>query len=395
MTPYHNQNINGYSALNTQLITDPSSLRDIVPSWDLLARQALEPNPFYESWMLLPALEQLLEQHHDVSVLLIWKDASHSLLIGFFPLTAEQTYQKMPANHWTNWLHAHCPLGTPLVHQDHAIQAVVSFFQWLQKQVHITAFSLNKIPLEGLFIRIFKDVAQEQKQLLDDSDYWERALLNSTLSPDDYLQMYQGNRKLKKYRRLRQRLSEVGDLEFHTLMPGQTRHLDQWIREFLQLEQSGWKGEKHTALACRPNERVFAEELIRHAAMRGQLMMMKMTLDDTVIAIHMSILGATFGAFAFKGAYDERYAKYSPGVLLDLENIYVTLDNKQTITWMDSCATPDHPVLNRLWAERKRMVNLHVSTRHILSKPLVYVMRTLRVWKIRYASRKSLHAVAA
>ena len=32
-------------------------MKDIVPAWDDLAARALEPNPFYESWMLLPAIE--------------------------------------------------------------------------------------------------------------------------------------------------------------------------------------------------------------------------------------------------------------------------------------------------------------------------------------------------
>lgn len=369
--------------MNTQLITDFASLRDIVPAWDVLARNALEPNPFYESWMLLPALERLVEQGSSVSILLIWKDSSHSLLIGMIPLTDEHTYHKVPANHWTNWLHVHCPLGTPLIHQDYAIQSVVVFNQWLAKQSEIAVFSFNKIEMDGSFYRVIKEVAKENHQLCDDSDNWTRALLNSSLSAEDYLHLHQGNRRLKKFRRLRQRLSEIGDLEFHTLLPNCTRHLDQWIKEFLALEQSGWKGEGNTAMACKKNERLFAEEFMRHAAMRGKLMMMKMTLDDQVIAMHLCVLGSNTGAFAFKSAYDERYAKYSPGVLLELENIYVALDNKALITWMDSCSIPEHPVLNRLWAERKPMTNLHLSTQYWLSKPLVYVVRVLRLWKNR------------
>jgi hypothetical protein len=37
--------------------SDPASLRAIVPEWEALAADAAEPNPFYEHWMLLPALE--------------------------------------------------------------------------------------------------------------------------------------------------------------------------------------------------------------------------------------------------------------------------------------------------------------------------------------------------
>ena len=34
----------------------PTELDCIVPAWEALARAALEPNPFYEHWMLRPAI---------------------------------------------------------------------------------------------------------------------------------------------------------------------------------------------------------------------------------------------------------------------------------------------------------------------------------------------------
>src|ERR1044072_9823974 len=39
-------------------IKDFASLEQYVPAWEDLARSALEPNPFYESWMLIPALQK-------------------------------------------------------------------------------------------------------------------------------------------------------------------------------------------------------------------------------------------------------------------------------------------------------------------------------------------------
>ena len=36
---------------------DAAALRALVPDWEALAADAAEPNPFYEHWMMLPALE--------------------------------------------------------------------------------------------------------------------------------------------------------------------------------------------------------------------------------------------------------------------------------------------------------------------------------------------------
>ena len=58
------------------------------------------------------------------------------------------------------------------------------------------------------------------------------------------------------------------------------------------------------------------------------------------------------GVFRFKIAYDEKYSKFSPGLILEetyLKQLY-TMDE---IKWGDSCADADSPTLNRFWTKRK------------------------------------------
>lgn len=91
----------------------------------------------------------------------------------------------------------------------------------------------------------------------------------------------------------------------------------------------------------------------------------------------LNFLAATQGADKLKIAYDEQYAAYSPGVLMELENLRLTLD-EGLFDWMDSCAIPNHPMINHLWAERRLMGNINISTSHLLSKPLIHTMRFIR-----------------
>jgi CelD/BcsL family acetyltransferase involved in cellulose biosynthesis len=58
------------------------------------------------------------------------------------------------------------------------------------------------------------------------------------------------------------------------------------------------------------------------------------------------------GAFAFKIAYAEELAAHSPGVLLELENIR-RIHGEPHVQWMDSCAAPGHPMIERLWKEHR------------------------------------------
>ena len=60
------------------------------------------------------------------------------------------------------------------------------------------------------------------------------------------------------------------------------------------------------------------------------------------------------GAFSFKTAFDEEYARFSPGVLLQQANLDILADAR--VAWVDSCAAPDHPMIDSVWRERRRLV---------------------------------------
>jgi Protein involved in cellulose biosynthesis (CelD) len=297
--------------LITQLVTAIRELRDIVPAWDSLTRHALEPNVFYESWALFPALESLSAQDR-VAVLLVWSDATHSRLTGLFPLVQQHSYQQFPARHWLNWLHPHCPLGTPLVDKLYATETLQALFEWLHEHSGALAFSLNKIPAEGEFAHYLRLCAQDQGCLLNEKDIWERALLKAETSGENYVLMHQRKKKRKEYSRLRRRLESLGKLEFQVLLPGQGQSLSDWINDFLRLEEQGWKGRALTAMSCHGGEREFAEHLMRNAAANGQLMMLRLLVDGKSIAIKLNLVSATQGSYALKIAYHEDYAAYSP-----------------------------------------------------------------------------------
>ena len=57
------------------------------------------------------------------------------------------------------------------------------------------------------------------------------------------------------------------------------------------------------------------------------------------------------GAFSYKTAFDEDYARFSPGVLLQRENL--ALLERDGIDWVDSCAAQDHPMIDHFWRERR------------------------------------------
>src|SRR5438552_2405850 len=100
-----------------QVLRDRESLAAIVSPWEELAAHALEPNPFYEPWILLPALRAQGEgeQFRCIS---IWDEGR---LLGLFPFERRRRFKGLPVTTLTSWRHSAYLLCTPLVRADAAI----------------------------------------------------------------------------------------------------------------------------------------------------------------------------------------------------------------------------------------------------------------------------------
>jgi hypothetical protein len=89
-------------------------------------------------------------------------------------------------------------------------------------------------------------------------------------------------------------------------------------------------------------------------------MMLALYCGEHPVAMKCNFL-AREGSFAFKIAYDEAFARYSPGTLLELENIR-EFHRRPGLQWMDSCAAPEHFMVNRLWLDRRPLVDFITAT---------------------------------
>ena len=65
------------------------------------------------------------------------------------------------------------------------------------------------------------------------------------------------------------------------------------------------------------------------------------------------------GTYSFKTTFDESYARFSPGVLLQRENL--ALLARDGIEWADSCAAADHPMIDRIWREKRPIARVSIA----------------------------------
>jgi hypothetical protein len=324
-----------------------------IAAWDDLAAQAIEPNAFNESWFLRPALEQF-DPGERVQLFTLWDD---NRLCGLMPLTGLSHYGRWPMPNVQNWLHHNAFLGTPLVRGGYA----GAFWQALLAQIDAAPGQSLFAHFNGLDIN--GELATELEALCaaDDRRHalvhrTERAFLEKGLSPEAYLENAVRAKKRKELRRQKNRLSEEGALTF--ARDSGATGLAEWTQGFLLLEKRGWKGSNGSALACADNTQALFAEALAGAAIAGKLERLDLRLDGKPLAM-LATFHCAPGSFSFKTAFDEDYARFSPGVLLQIENLAL-LEQRDT-AWCDSCASEGHPMIDSLWTGRRAIGRYSVA----------------------------------
>jgi len=324
-----------------------------IARWDALAQWASEPNPFHESWFLLPAL-RAFDPEHEIKLLCL---ESGGQLAGMLPVRRSARYYGHPIPHIANWLHGNAFAGTPLVAQGFERAFWRELFAWCDSHPGGALFlHLAQLPAEGALADALAQVLGEQGRQGAAVMREERAMLRSSLSPEAYLEESLSGKKRKELRRQHRRLEEEGELSVER-QEGRD-HLSAWIEEFLALEHAGWKGAKGSALACETGTARLFRDALQGAAARGRLERLAIRLDGRPLAMLATFLCPP-GAFSFKTAFDEDFARFSPGVLLQRENL--ELLTRPEIEWADSCAAEDHPMIDHFWRERRTVVRHNIA----------------------------------
>src|SRR5262249_42281226 len=186
---------------------------------------------------------------------------------------------------------------------------------------------------------------------------FNRALFRPRADAETYLAAVLSTGNRKELRRQRKRLGELGRLEGVTPQPGGDAAAR--VARFPALEAAGWEGQEGTALGAHQVERDYFRAIAAAAHARGRLLLLALELDGRPVALKCNFLAGE-GSFAFKIAFDENYARFSPGVQLELENVR-ELHARPGVRWMDSCAVAQHFMINRLWVDRRTIQTVVVA----------------------------------
>jgi CelD/BcsL family acetyltransferase involved in cellulose biosynthesis len=176
----------------------------------------------------------------------------------------------------------------------------------------------------------------------------ERALLAPAGERADYVERALPRKKLKELGRQLRRLGDDGAVAWDVARDPAA--IGAALADFLALEEAGWKGRAGTAVARDASLRAFLETAVSALAREGRAEITRLMLAGRAIAA-LIVLRSGDTAWCWKIAYDEQHARASPGVQLMLQATKALLA-VPGLTRVDSCAAPDHPMIDHIWRER-------------------------------------------
>jgi CelD/BcsL family acetyltransferase involved in cellulose biosynthesis len=339
-------------------------------SWQALAERTVEPNVFYQPSLLLPAL-RAFGGSADLALVLVLGEPPESArradppeLLGLFPLERRLAANDWPVSYLRLWTGDYSYVPVPLLRQGRAAEALGAFFDWLESQRRAAPLlEMERLPLGGPFHGLLIDELARRQAHVHVKHSYTRALYEPDGPIEEYLQRVLPAKDRRELQRQRKRLQELGKSEIVSIGP----HDDvaAWAEEFLALEANGWKGRHGTAFVSRENDAQFFREMFPAALAAGDLSSTALRLDGRALAMQI-LLHAGSGAYGYKTCYDEEYARYAPGLQLEIDlmeraasGISAAAPNgrptpaTRPLRWIDSAAVSDHPLFNRIYGERR------------------------------------------
>ncbi|GAA0785905.1 GNAT family N-acetyltransferase [Roseibium denhamense] len=324
--------------------------------WQELADTSIDPNPFFTPGFLQAYLR-------DMSVspvrLVGVRDKVSSRWLAAAPVGRRRNGLVLPMT--GTWATEYAPLGTPLLH-DQANEAVLRLF--------LEAATGQSGTLAIPYLPVTSKTATRFKDAFQNGACWsvrsERAGqiggADEAVSPTAGLSA----KRRKEMRRLLRRLEDHGRVTFDSLVAGQAIA---GFEAFLTLEEAGWKGRIGTALNSRPQTAAFARSAIRAKAENGGVRIDQLWAGDTLVAA-LVLFVEQGQVYSWKIAFDERFAKYSPGAQIA---VYAARQNLglEGFQGADSLAVSGHQMIEPLWRGR-----VETGTLLIGSGPLTRLRQT-------------------
>lgn len=326
-------------------------------AWRSLAGRARESNPFGLPAYLLPAARTL--EGGEETDLLVVRDGSRWL--GCVALRTRPKFSDLLLPCVRTWNHPYAFLWTPLVDRD-AVDGVAAALVRAPSRWRARAF----VALEGIADGPLADALLDAPAAGGTAPFVHGGLSRAAIvrrPHDDYVASHASGKRRRELRRTRRVLSE--------LLGDEPRLVDatddpEAAERFLALEAGGWKGDAGSALASDPRHAAFFRAVWDGFRARGAAHILELRGARRVAAAVFCVsTGDT--VFSLKLGVDEALHRGAPGVHL-MADLASWFHERTDADLLDSCAVPEHPMMDELWPDRRELTTVVLPARGALGR---------------------------
>ncbi len=369
------------SGLHWDVLTcGAAELQTHAAAWASLANRALEPDVFFHPDFAIPAARLLPDQQHCLFLFAYCTDEEGARWLGGLLVLEPPRLGRTSVAY--SWQHDFACLSGVLLDQEVAPAAMSALLAWIDAELpraHVVC--LQGVRVGGPTATLLAELATRESRPLKCINLHARAIFNASSALGQKAMVGLTAHRRKRNRRHTRSLSELGHVTYTS--EGDPQHLVTMSEEFLALELSGWKGRGGTALLSKPETANFATSLFANVK-SGLYRIDALRLDGAALAIGV-VLRHRDHAYLWKFAYDERYARLSPGVQF-VFHLMQAQANDPTLELTDSCAVPDNQMINPIWPDKRPTADVLIGTAAGSAIPFYLSMANLQT--LRWARRQ-------
>ncbi len=340
-------------------------VRDVSPqeesAWRELAAHSLESNPLFGPDCVIPAATHL--PHGERINLVVAEEGGR--YFGAFPLLRQGRNDAdvtpvagLRRRVLTTNVRRFRFSGTPLLHRDRPDEAARTIFEHLRDTRNLTQAGvvfMDSLVHDGEAYAALQGALATCGVRTATYHQWHRPIVRRRSEEEiDHFNSQRTNRRFARQRRgleglleaplvLRDRSDDPGALE-----------------DFLTMESAGYKGREGIDLRSHPGEAEWLVEMCRRLRESGDLCVVSLNGGDQSVAMEV-LIRAGDGWLELFTTYDEAFAKFSPGILLQRE-LFKFVFAHFDADWMDSCTYEGNTTMEFLYPDRLNLVATLVVT---------------------------------
>jgi hypothetical protein len=335
------------SPVCTARIMPGMQLRSLDPrEWDDLAESEIEENPFLARQFVLAGLDAL----GDANGMQVVELRTGGVLTGLIPFKPRAACGVLPVRQGQIALNLYQVHGAPLIRKEGADETLMAFLDCPGLPLH---WAFPHVDFNGPFASAVTRVAARRGlRAVQTRRYMRPVLTRMDEGLESFMRNVVGPKRGKDIARRLRRLREIGDVRFERATAPE--HVARRVEDFLHMENAGWKGERRTSLLAREDDARFAR--LAFTGENGFTSVDSLLLDGTPIAAVVNISTGP-SLFTAKCAFDEKYRKFAPGLILEylaIEHFYAG----ETYEEMDAATSVDGHMLLGFWNSAKPMGTL-------------------------------------